>query len=80
MLNKNQISRLTVNIMLAFLLVVTPLKVYRKEIILTDFFIAFKKDTSGRALPLKIQDMKTIALGQNLLNAILGNQLYENPG
>ena len=64
---------------LAFLLVATLSRIYRHKIILTDVFIAFQKDTGGRALPIKIQAMKTIALRQNLPNVKLDNQLYENP-
>lgn len=64
---------------LAFLLVATLSRIYRHKIILTDVFIAFQKNTGGRALPIKIQAMKTIALRQNLPNVRLDNQLYENP-
>jgi hypothetical protein len=60
-------------------LVATLSRIYRHKIILTDIFIAFKKDTGGRALPIKIQAMKIIASRQNLPNVKLDNQLYENP-
>jgi hypothetical protein len=60
-------------------LVATIFKIYRHKIILTDIFIAFKKESGGRALPIKVQAMKTIASRQNLPDVKLNNQLYENP-
>ena len=69
---------MTVYFILAFLLVATFSRIYRHKIILTDIFIAFRKDTGGRALPIKVQSMKIIASRQNLPNVKL-DQFYENP-
>lgn len=76
---KNQRAKLIVYFILTFLLVVTISKICRHEMIIADIFLAFKKDSGARALPIKTQAMKTIALRQNLSDVKLDTQLFDNP-
>jgi len=76
--NKNIIAKLILYFILVFLLLATLSKIHRQEIIVTDIFTSFRKESGARTLPIQIQAMKKIVLRQNLSDVRLDSHLYEN--
>lgn len=76
--NKNIIAQLILYFILVFLLLATLSKIHRQEIIVTDIFVSFKKESGARTLPIQIQAMKKIVLRQSLSNVRLDSHMYEN--
>ena len=76
--NKNVIAKLILYFILVLLLAMTVSRIYSQKMIITDIFLSFKKESGARALPVKIQSMKIMALRQKLSDVGLDSYLYDN--